>query len=209
MVSFLPKVFLSVIKTNIWRFQMIKVVDTIMGSGKSSWARQFMSNNPDRPFIYIAPYNTEVEETQKQCPDLHMYSGEDKQKFRDFKKFLKKGENIGITHQCFKMIDDEVRSLLEGKGYTLIIDETLELVIDMPIAPRDVTTILTLHAKVENDLLVWTDNEYPEEGGRFSDIMKMARSKGLMVSKGNMLLWLFPADIFNYFREVYVLTYLF
>lgn len=188
----------------------IRVVDSIMGSGKTSWATQFMNQNPGKAFIFVTPYLEEVERIKRECPGLQFYSGEEGQKFKDFKKFLAAGKNIVATHKCFQMADDEVRALLEGNDYTLIMDEVFDVVIDIPLAAKDIEAVLSLYADVdETGLLVWKEQNYPEEGGKFSDIMKMARTKGLMVFNNSFLLWLFPVEIFKCFREVYVLTYLF
>lgn len=40
----------------------INIVDSIMGSGKTSWAIQYMNEAPTyQKFIYITPFKTEVE----------------------------------------------------------------------------------------------------------------------------------------------------
>ncbi|SEI14496.1 hypothetical protein SAMN05192559_12119 [Halobacillus karajensis] len=39
----------------------INVIDSIMGSGKTSWAIQYMNNSPrHKRFIYITPFLNEV-----------------------------------------------------------------------------------------------------------------------------------------------------
>ncbi|MGO4375870.1 hypothetical protein AB4Z21_35020, partial [Paenibacillus sp. MCAF20] len=48
----------------------ITVVDSVMGSGKSSWAIQHMNDeqNASERFIYITPINTEVDRIKAACP---------------------------------------------------------------------------------------------------------------------------------------------
>ena len=39
----------------------VTVVDCICGSGKTSWAIDYMNTNTNKKFIYITPYLDEVE----------------------------------------------------------------------------------------------------------------------------------------------------
>lgn len=45
--------------------------------------------------------------------------------------------------------------------------------------------------------------------GKFSELINMAKLKRLFMIDDTVLLWEFPIDIFRYFKEVYILTYLF
>lgn len=181
-----------------------------MGAGKTTWAIQYMNQNPDKKFMYITPYNDEIKtRIIPQCPKLHFKFAREGHKIEDFKAMLEKGQNIVATHECFKRIDDETISLLEANRYILILDEVFDVVIDIKLIKSDVTTILKDYATTENDYLVWTKEEYPDEGGRFSDIKKMAQTGRVMVCGDSLFLWLFPVDIFKMFSEVYIMTYLF
>ena len=46
---------------------MITVIDSICGSGKTSWAIQEINNNTDKKYIYITPYLDETERVRKEC----------------------------------------------------------------------------------------------------------------------------------------------
>ena len=50
---------------------MIKVCDSMMGSGKSSAAINHMNDHPDRRFIYITPYIEETQRIAAACPALN------------------------------------------------------------------------------------------------------------------------------------------
>ena len=43
----------------------IKIIDSIMGSGKTSWAIQEMNKNNDKSYIYITPFLSAVERIRK------------------------------------------------------------------------------------------------------------------------------------------------
>ena len=40
----------------------VTVVDSICGSGKTSWAINYMNDNTDKKFIYITPYLDEIQD---------------------------------------------------------------------------------------------------------------------------------------------------
>lgn len=190
----------------------IKVIDSIMGSGKTEWAIKYMNDNPDERFIYITPYNDEIDNRiLVRCNGFK--TGRDGSKVQDFKNLLEQGVNIAATHECFKRADDEIRQLIETQGYILILDEVMDVVDHIPLTKSDIKTILDRHAKIENNYLVWYDDDY-EPNGRFADVMVQARTKGLVAfpdENGNInfILWLFPPDLFKCFNDVFVLTYMF
>ena len=63
-------------------------------------------------------------------------------------------------------------------------------------------------AYVEDDYLIWNPDKL-DYNGRFNDIKNMALNKNLICINSRLLFWNFPVDIFNYFEEVYILTYMF
>ena len=194
--------------------EKVKVIDSIMGSGKTEWAIAYMNANRQKRFIYITPFNDEIENRiLPRCAGF--VTGNPGSKFQDFKRLLMMGKNIAATHECFKMADEETRNLIEAQGYTLILDEVMEVIQDIKLSSADIATVLGRHAYIEKGTgsLIWTDTNY-EADGRFYDIRKMSESRGLIAvtdpnGKCNFLLWLFPSEIFKSFDEVYLLTYLF
>ena len=78
---------------------MIKIVDSIMGSGKTQWAIAHMNANADQRFIYITPYNDEIEHRIiPECLKLNFKFAKEGRKFNDFKLQLEQGKNIVATH---------------------------------------------------------------------------------------------------------------
>lgn len=181
-----------------------------MGAGKTQWAIQYMNQNPQKKFMYITPYNDEIQtRIIPRCPELKFKFAREGRKISDFKAMLEKGQNIVATHECFKRADAEVESLLEANDYTLIMDEVCDVVIDIQYAKADVDNILKSYGHAENGFLVWDDDTYPDFDGKHSEIKQMAKTGNLLVSKESFFLWLFPVEFFNKFSEVYVMTYLF
>ena len=44
----------------------VTVVDCIPGSGKTSWAIQFMDAHPEKRFLYISPFLEELDRIEKE-----------------------------------------------------------------------------------------------------------------------------------------------
>ena len=111
----------------------IKVCDCVMGSGKSESAIRYMNEHPDRKFIYITPYLTESERIRKGCGALHFIEPSDGLKEYGFRKsnhtmaLIRSGENISTTHQAFRGYTQETLDYIKEQGYTLIIDENVEI----------------------------------------------------------------------------------
>ena len=88
----------------------INIVDSIMGSGKTQAAINYMNNsNDDEKFLYVTPYLTEVDRIIKSCPSKNFRQPEKYgTKIRGIKDLLNKGYNIVTTHTLFHLFDDEI-----------------------------------------------------------------------------------------------------
>ncbi|MFS0559612.1 hypothetical protein AB1K91_02625 [Terribacillus sp. 179-K 1B1 HS] len=190
----------------------INVVDSIMGSGKTSWAINYM-NKADKPhkFIYITPYLSEVERIQEQstrdfiAPNNNNSEGS---KLRSLKELIVSGCDIVSTHSLFQASDDELIDLLTDAGYTLILDEVMDVIEQANITKRDITDLQRLgHIQIVDNKVVWNCDEYVE--GRYLDIKLLANSNNLFYHRGQFLIWAFPPQVFRAFDNVFILTYLF
>ena len=74
----------------------VKVVDAMMGTGKTSAAINYINENLEQKrFLYITPYLDEVDRVKKSCPGAKFYSPKPFRntrggKFIDLKKLLRK-----------------------------------------------------------------------------------------------------------------------
>lgn len=199
----------------------INVIDSIMGSGKSQYAIQFMNESIDDNFIYITPYLDEVDRIKtscnnrvfiepKECEEAKIYS-----KSKSLKELMKSGSDIATTHSLFKIVDEEAEQILEASSYTLILDEVMDVVQQIPINRADLDLLFTKSEILKVDeygmvILGKDAEEYINYGkGKFSKLIHMAKLKRLFMFENTIMLWEFPVDIFRYFKEVYILTYLF
>lgn len=198
----------------------IKVCDAIMGSGKSSAAINYMNTHPTQKYIYITPYLEEAVRIRESCPNLHFKEPSNKIPEFNFKKYkhtvelIKTGENITSTHNMFLRYSDDMIDMIKEQGYTLIIDEAVEVLRPASITRSDMMLMeragwISKEGDVIN-LLPSFDYDY----GMVSEIVAL--------SKGNRLIdmsdtkednayyyWLFSKDILTAFKDVFVLTYLF
>lgn len=198
--------------------KVINVVDDMMGSGKSTWAIQYMlkKQKDGERFIYVTPYLTEVERVKKEC-GFSEPEEDDGGKLQAFKKLLSLNKNVATTHALFKMLDEESLDLL-SVGYTLILDEVLEVVEETTIKKGDLENMLSLgilkyddenHIVMGNEIIVREKAEVPNE---YQTISKNLLRHNLEIIDGEIkiaLIWLFPIDVINVFDEVFILTFMF
>lgn len=197
--------------------ESITIVDAIMGSGKTAWATQYMNmNKKSKKFIYVSPYLEEIQNNIiSKCPSLiepNANKGKGS-KLRHFKDLLKEGKSIVTTHALFKLFDQEVITLLNNKGYTLILDEVANVIeaIDK-VSKEDIQLMLESNLiEVKKDRkIIWNNEEY--EGvfqSRYVNVKYHAEQGNLCLHNNSMLFWTFPSEVFKLFENTYVLTYLF
>jgi KaiC/GvpD/RAD55 family RecA-like ATPase len=124
----------------------INIVDSIMGSGKTSWAIQYMNKAPTyQKFIYITPFKTEVERVLSSVNrDFKQPYGDSagETKLEDIKRLIADGENIVSTHSLFKRVDNEVIDLLDMENYILIMDEVMDVIEQVKISKDDLKMLI-------------------------------------------------------------------
>ena len=74
---------------------------------------------------------------------------------------LKKGKNIASTHALFRSSRSEIIELIELYGYTLILDEVMDVVEQIPLKKDDLQNMLKIGLVEisENGYLKWIDKE--------------------------------------------------
>lgn len=191
----------------------VTVIDSIMGSGKTSWAIQFINEAPaDRRFIFITPFLDEIQRVISNVSSRKFTEPRNDnaqgRKMYDLKQLIVQGADICATHSLFKDADDELIALLTDAGYTLILDEAMDTVERVNIGPQDMRTLRkSEYIRIDGNRVVWTFDEYNES--RFSDIKRLAKAGNLFIYRDSFLVWTFPPQIFSAFDEVYSMTYLF
>lgn len=187
----------------------INIVDGIMSVGKSSFAIDMINKDSSNTYLYITPFLPECDRVVKSCSIKNFIqpNGEYGSKTKHFKDMLRKNKNIVSTHSLFKGIDNEIRDILSSSNYVLILDEVLDVVEKVSISSKDLENILNNYVEVnERCEMVWTDRAYR---GKYDEYKNLCDEGCLMLINGTVVMWSFPAEIFKYFKQVYILTYLF
>lgn len=105
----------------------ITIVDDIMGSGKSTWAINYINDNPDRKFLCIVPLLSECERF-KDGTDIDIVDPEKwGSKWKHFRWLVENEKNIVTTHSLIQKMDLDMLELLKSKDYVLMIDECLDV----------------------------------------------------------------------------------
>lgn len=195
----------------------INIVDAGCGIGKTTALINKMNDDlTEQKYLFVTPFLSEVERIKKACPNKHFIDpqeGQNKNKLLDLSKLIEEGQNIVTTHALFKKLDKDVIDVTLLRDYILVMDEVADLVEELPISKSDLKNIsenyISVHPK--SHMAEWLDNDY---SGKFDEYMRMVQKNNVFsyVDKNNKvvsLMWLFPYVIFESFKQVFVLTYMF
>lgn len=187
----------------------IKVCDCIMGGGKTSAAINQMNSDKENNYIFITPYLDEVDKIKKECAARSFVSPQNKGKGKldSLHYHLGRNENIASTHALFKSYNDYTLELIKNGEYTLILDEVFDVVEKLDIHKDDLKLLLDQNIiKVEGEHVIWVDDSYD---GEFVPLKEIVQTNNIICYKNHLLLWTFPIEVFESFKDVIVLTYLF
>jgi len=183
-----------------------------MGSGKTQKSIKIMNEGYNN-YIYITPFLSEVERIKNSVTNKKFYSPEQRGggKLTSLKDLIKQGKNVASTHALFSTADDELKELLKMNNYVLILDEVMEVVSQVNISSYDINLLIHNEQIVIDEFgkVLWNKEKYGDYKGKFEDLMVMALHDRLIMANKTLMLWMFPADIFSCFEEVYILTYMF
>lgn len=184
----------------------ITVVDARMGRGKSSAAIRYMNRYKGaKRFLYITPYLNEVDRICEQC-DFDQSDSDYMSKSAELKTHIRHGKNVAATHSLFYLMDEETLELVRANHYSLIIDESIQVIERLNVTDKDFALIISQLADVgENGVVRWKDKEYD---GRFCDYKELADAGSLRMIDSALLNVMNP-DMLRSFDEVFMLTYLF
>lgn len=195
---------------------MVNVCDAIMGNGKSQSAITYMNEHKNQRFIYITPYLEEAARIKDGCPELNFIEPTDKLKQFGFTKIMhtaaliREGKNIATTHQSFKNYTPAMLDDVKRWGYTLIIDESVEILESADISAADIQILISGgYLKEDDGVIHITGKKY--DGELFKDVFNLISIRDIVRVRSNDYLyyWLLPPRLITAFKDVFVLTYLF
>lgn len=194
----------------------VTVIDSIMGSGKTTSLINMMNENTEEKFIYITPYRDEIDRVIANCPNRYFETPKnfDKMnlktctKYEDLIKIIEQDINVVSTHALFQTFDENIIKVLKEHKYTLILDEVAQVVEEINISPDDVRMLINEGVIIINKdkRIIWSDDEYDGEFIKYKEPFK----NGEVYLYGNsVIIWCFPCEIFDCFDKVIISTYLF
>ncbi len=192
----------------------IIVVDSIMGSGKSSWAINYMNNNPTMRFIYIAQFLDEVHRIMENCPQCRFCEPFDlPSKQHNFKTLIRDNRNIATTHVLFSQLslsEEEIQDIRK-KEYTIIIDETVETVDVFKVSKGDVQNLFDaeLIVKEDNGSVKITEKGETRGDNKYKEVLSYISAGSVFMHNETCLMWILPPVLFELSESFYILTYLF
>lgn len=196
----------------------VKVCDAIMGTGKSSAAITYLNEHKNEKFIYITPYLDEAARIKKSCPTLKFVEPSEKLPEYNHRKsehtaaLIKKGRNITTTHQAFKRYTQDTLNDIKEQGYTLIIDENVDVLEVFDFHEDDLRLAIDAgYVTEQDDVYTLINADY--KGNALRELFSLMKSRELikMTDKDNKSLfyWALPPELLTSFKNVFILTYLF
>lgn len=188
-----------------------------MGTGKSSAAITYLNEHPNDKFIYITPYLDEAARIRKGCPGLNFIEPKNlkqygNRKLRHTAELIKSGKNIATTHQAFKSYTPGTLADIREQGYTLIVDENVDVLETSDIHPDDLQMAVDAGYITEADG-VYSIVKEDYNGNAFSEIFSLLRSRELIrmtdSDEKSLFYWALPPELLTSFKDVFILTYLF
>lgn len=201
----------------------VNVVDSIMGSGKTSFILNKL-NEDSQPktfeeippkFLVVVPLLDEVERFKTICPQLRFKSPQaiHGRKLLHLDKLIEEGENIVTTHCLFSMLNRDIYANLQRRGYTLIIDEAIDCVEMFDnLKKKDLELLFDSKMVLVEETtskLRWNHELHGDYSGKFDDFKKLCDIGSIVWFRNTALIWEFPSEFLTCFKSVYVLTYLF
>ncbi|MEG1544542.1 MAG: hypothetical protein RR382_08475 [Tannerellaceae bacterium] len=189
----------------------VRICDEMMGCGKTSAAIRYMNEHEEQRFIYITPFLNEVRRVMEGCSlrgfqEPYELRGS---KLNGLNYLLGEKENIVSTHQLFSRYSKETCDLISAGGYTLIMDEVLNVMEPLKQSVSDLDLLVQsgiCSVNPEGGDITILDASYH---GALHEIVDKAQYGKLFLYGKTMLFWSYPADVFESFNLVIVLTYLF
>jgi hypothetical protein len=211
--------------------ERIKVVDSPVGTGKTSWAINHINElPPDTKILVITPFLKEVDRFISSCPERKFVQPDTRhghgRKIAHLLKLILEEKNIVSTHSLFSNLDDKLIDALRASNYILILDEVFNVIekFDMweeltwtSSQEKDELTRTNINTLVSNKFIeikddfkvVWIEKEH--EITKYNVLKHLADRELVYLINGELLLWTFPIEVFlpGVFDEIYILTYQF
>ena len=198
--------------------KIVEIVEGIMGSGKSTGIIKWMENNPNEKYIYVSPLLSEVGEGGRLSQALKNITFEypiSKNKGDEMLELLKVGKNIACTHVLYSSLTAEHLAQITDNGYTLIIDEEINLISGVSEYGRGDYKWLFANDHIEvvpeTGQVCWKGDEDLLKDNKYYKFKTYCDNQSLYVTKRDqyMMVSQLPVKLLHCAKRVIILTYMF
>lgn len=197
----------------------IEVLDSIMGSSKSTNVLNWCEANPTTAFLYVTPLLSESEvRVVEACNEAKFIAPsadvDFKTKGAHLLDLLQSGVNISITHSLYSSLKKDHLFWIKKNNYTLILDEEVSFIEPLGDAYTKSDFEYLKHLKQlevdENGKLLWLDDSIGDDT-KYSKLANMCRLGMVYQAKRSehMFVTQLPMDLITNANRVILLTYLF
>jgi hypothetical protein len=197
---------------------VITVIDSPCGAGKTTWAIKYMNEHEHEKFIYVTPFLSEVERLQnsitQDCVTPKNIRGNKTDNFRELVKY---GHHVIVTtHALLKGLSIDMAKLINNIGYTLILDESLEVISISEVTSKDIHMLCSCkYISIREDGKVSVLEDFTDSN--LNPLVYNQCINGRVYCKSYIgkennkeynVFEVFPPELFTCFDKVYLLTYL-
>lgn len=206
--------------------KIVNVVDSMMGTGKTTAMINKMIEDETQNYIFVTIYKTEIQRVIRDtngrfCEPENKGSG----KLDDLHKKLQLSKDIAMTHALLLRATEETIQLIRDGNYILVLDEVLNVFqeynevavnnyFEMSTAqqtlnkPSVSSAILNGQMQVDMDsrVVTYTWDEAKDTNGELLDVLS---KQGSLRWSDDLLFVEYPISVFDAFSEIYVLTYMY
>jgi len=196
----------------------IKIIDSVMGSGKSTYAINYINDNIDENFIIVVPTKSEQQRYKKALDRAVFLPNLDDCADRLLQSFnwaVEDGKTIVTTHKLLECWDSTSITEIKKRDYTLILDEVIDVVMPISIHKNDFellesTGLIQLESVPDKEGLhkikAVQGKEYE---GKLKHFLEQVRHDNVFQVNDKFHVWLASAEKLQAFDDVFVLTYMF
>ncbi|MCL1139123.1 DEAD/DEAH box helicase family protein [Shewanella pneumatophori] len=205
-------------KTNTTQHTVnLKVVDAMMGAGKSTAIQQYMKDKAlASKFVYVSPLLSELERFQQDCPELNFQqpTSMGRSKKDSFMDLILNGYNVVTTHATLQNLSHSDADEINAAGYILVIDEAVEAIkVPPPLGRHRLRTLIESEALsvAADGLITWNCASFPIaaiDDAREKALAEDCCNQSLYLIGGETLIHQYPISILSSFEEVICMTYL-
>ena len=182
----------------------ITVIDALMGTGKTSWAVNYINEHPDDNILYITPFIDETKRIKDSVQrDMHCPKNKGDGKLSDICNLLAMQEDIVSTHALFLKSDNDCKDAIKQGNYTLFLDETITAIEPYNLTYKNDIDYLLKNGSIEIDkdgFIHWIDDDIDT---RYNPIKILAQNHSLFYVNKKLLIDVYKRQVSQY-RRLYV-----